>query len=96
MSTRILKSPVAWAAAVGFVVPIFWTVQAFLNFNARESKSSDIFWRAVHITCPFWDLNAFGDADLFFLPFINAAFYGLVVFVLLTIKRSFATPKTKG
>src|SRR5947208_16958895 len=91
ISIRILKSPVAWAAVVGFAMPIFWGVLAFLNFNAPQSRSSDRFWDAVHITCPFWDLNLFGDADLFLLPCINAALYGLTAFLLLGMKRSVVT-----
>jgi len=94
-SNRILKSPVVWAAAAGFVVPIFWTVQAFLNFNAPESRSSDIFWDAVHITCPFWDLNVLGDAGILLLPFINAALYGAVAFIFLGITRAIMTTKAK-
>jgi hypothetical protein len=91
MSNRILKNPVAWAAAVGFIMPLFWGVLAFLNFNAAESRSSDLFWDAVHITCPFWDLNLAGDADLFLLPCLNAALYGLVTFLFIRIKRSVVT-----
>src|SRR5262249_39712294 len=73
------KRRVVWAAGIGFFVAVFWTVLAFLLFAARPSIWIDIFWKAVHITCPFWALPFPNGLDLVARPLLNAALYGLIV-----------------
>jgi hypothetical protein len=88
-----VRKQIAWAAAIGFFVPVFWSVLGFILFNARESVWTDIFWDAVHITCPLWYLDFPDGIDVVAQPLLNATLYGFVAFVWLRIKQSFKSAK---
>ena len=70
------KPRVIAAAVIGFLVPIFWGIAAFILFNAGESFWTTVFWWLVYLTCPFWILP--GTAGMLLMPFLNAGLYGLV------------------
>ena len=76
----------ARAAAVGFLigvlVPIFWTFAAFLTFGGPEGAFSRGFWRAVNITCPFWQNNGAILTGLF-----NGLFYTLIALAIHSFRR---------
>ena len=64
------------AAAIGFFVPVFWTILGFIFFTAPESAWTRFFWQAVYVTCPFWVLP--GRVGEWLMPFLNAALYALI------------------
>jgi ABC-type dipeptide/oligopeptide/nickel transport system permease component len=77
---RIAKRVAIWAA-LGFAVPIFWGVMAFIFFNAREARWTDLFWYSVYVTCPPWLLPE-NSWSLWITPVANAALYGIVAFLI--------------
>ncbi len=77
---RIAKRVALWMA-IGAFVPIFWGVLGFIEFNARESKWTDLFWNLVYITCPPWQLPE-NDWSMVETPLANAVLYGLVAFLI--------------
>jgi hypothetical protein len=82
-----MKKWILLAAIVGFVVPIFWGVLGFIYFTAPQSRSTDLFWTVVHITCPFWDL-ASGGVSAILVALLNAGLYGLIVFGFAKLKAA--------
>ena len=92
-----MKRVVIIGAVIGFAVSIFWGIVGFLLFTAPQSPMVDLFWKAVHITCPPWMIpessSVLGNA--FVTPFLNAALYAgiaLTVYALLKPFRSGRTP----
>jgi hypothetical protein len=77
---RIAKRVALWMA-IGAFVPIFWGVAAFIGFNARESKWTDLFWNLVYITCPPWLLPE-TNWSMVVTPLANAVVYGLAAFLI--------------
>ncbi len=77
---RIAKRVALWMA-IGAFVPIFWGVAAFIGFNARESKWTDLFWNLVYITCPPWLLPE-TNWSMVVTPLANAVLYGLAAFLI--------------
>jgi hypothetical protein len=83
---RLAKRIFIWMV-IGALVPIFWGVVAFINFNARQSKWTDLFWNLVYITCPPWLLPE-NDWSMVLTPLANAVLYGLVAFLVSMAIRS--------
>jgi hypothetical protein len=77
---RIAKRVALWMA-LGAFVPIFWGVVAFIEFNAPNSKWTDLFWNLVYITCPPWLLPE-NDWSMVVTPLANAVLYGLAAFLI--------------
>ena len=77
---RIAKRVAMWAF-VGFLVPIFWGVMAFIFFTARESRWTDLFWYSVYVTCPPWLLPK-NSLSMWITPVANAVLYGLVALLI--------------
>lgn len=75
-----MRRTVVIASAIGFVVPILWGCASFLLFNMKESTASRLFWGTVYTTCPFWVLPGLWGSVA--MPFLNAALYGLVGFLI--------------
>jgi hypothetical protein len=73
---RLAKRIAIWMA-IGAFVPIFWGIMGFLAFNARNSKWTELFWKAVYITCPGWLLPE-NDWSMLITPLANAVLYGLI------------------
>jgi hypothetical protein len=80
-------STVAKAAVFGFLVPVFWTVVGFLFFTARESIWTNLYWKAVHGTCPLWVLNFPDGIDVIAQPLLNAMVYGGVLMLYCKVKE---------
>jgi hypothetical protein len=78
------------AAGIGFVMPILWGVVGFVYFTAPQSRSTDLFWTVVHVTCPFWDL-AGGIVSTILTPFLNAGLYGVIAFSFAKLKAARTT-----
>jgi hypothetical protein len=73
-----MKQSIILAAIIGFAVPIFWGVLGFAFFTAPQSNWTDLYWAAVHVSCPFWVL----PLPTILIPFLNAGLYGLIAFVI--------------
>jgi hypothetical protein len=75
-------------AIIGFALPIFGGGLGFVSFTAPQSIWTDLFWKAVHITCPLWDVPG-----TLLTPFLNAGLYGLIAFLIgkLTAGRAAAS-----
>lgn len=73
-----MKKWILLATFIGFIMPLFWGILSFAYFTAPQSRWTDLFWRAVHVTCPLWDLQV----PTVLTPFLNAGLYGLIVFGL--------------
>jgi hypothetical protein len=72
------------ATLVGFVVPICWGFLEVLFFNAHDSVWTVVMLAAARVTCPPWLLNGFwGDIGS---PFLNAALYGVLAFVICVLR----------
>ena len=69
----IQRRPLIVSGIVGFCIPAFWGIFAFLMFNAPEGIFSTVFWDLVYITCPFWRID--GEKALWLMPPLNALFY---------------------
>lgn len=83
-----MKRIVTICAVIGFLVPIFWGFMGFIAFTARPSPLVDFYWKAVHVTCPPWlipDSSFVGSAIA--TPFLNAALYGGIAFVLYALVK---------
>jgi hypothetical protein len=83
---RIVKRLVLWSA-LGFSVPIFWGAMSFIVFGARESRSTDLYWNLVYITCPPWLLPE-NSWSMWITPIANAFLYALAAFLILTGLRA--------
>jgi hypothetical protein len=83
-----MKHSIVLAAIIGFAVPIIWGAMGFAFFTLPQSAWADLFWTAVHITCPLWDLPG-----ILLTPFLNAGLYGLIAFAIgnLTAGRAAAS-----
>jgi len=81
----MIRRCVIWAI-VGFCVPIFWGVISLITFNAPDSVWADRYWKLVYITCPSWLLPENG-ASWLITPLVNAALYGGVAFIILSIAQ---------
>jgi hypothetical protein len=89
------------SAVVGFAVPVFWGVLAFVDFNGPEGRLSDLFWDAVYITCPPWLIPEESPLGNWFVtPFLNAALYASIalvaygLFMLIKGKRQQTPPRS--
>jgi hypothetical protein len=81
-----MKRLVVVSACVGFAVPIFWGVLAFVTFNAPQNAMSDMFWLTVDRTCPPWLITGTSIfARSLATPLLNAALYGSVAFVAASV-----------
>jgi hypothetical protein len=80
-----MKRRVIWWAILGFLVPLFWGVASFIFFSAKESVWTNIFWGLIYVTCPFWLLPA-NLTTTIITPFLNAALYGGLAFLLLNAR----------
>ncbi len=78
-----MKRTVLISSLVGFSIPFFWGVAAFVLFNMKESAASNAFWASVYITCPLWFLP--GRWGSIAMPVLNAALYGLIGFAIRSI-----------
>jgi hypothetical protein len=80
------KQRVILASMIGFLVPILWGCLEFFFFNAHESLLSKMLLTTAHVTCPPWWLPGFwGDIGS---PFLNAALYGAITYVVYFRRRS--------
>jgi hypothetical protein len=77
-----MERRVRWAAAVGFGVTIAWDILIFVFFTLRGPGVA-IFSALLHITCPPSLLQDGILGHLWTAPFLNAAFYAAVAFVIL-------------
>ncbi len=83
-----MKRLVVVSALVGFAVPIFWGVMAFLTFGDPQNALADMFWATVHRTCPPWLIDGTSIlANSLATPFLNAALYGSVAFMAASVFR---------
>lgn len=82
-----MKKWILLAAAIGFVMPILWGIMGFVYFTAPQSQSTNLFWTAVHVTCPFWDLQS-GITSTIVTTFLNAGLYGLIGFGFAKLRAS--------
>jgi hypothetical protein len=74
------KRSIIRAVTLGFLLPILWGTLEFIFFNAHESVLTKVFFGIAYVTCPPWLLPGFwGDIGS---PFLNAALYGGVAYVL--------------
>ena len=69
----IHRRPLIVSGVVGFCVPTFWGILAFLMFNWPEGAFSRVFWGLVYITCPFWRIE--GAKALWLMSPLNALLY---------------------
>jgi hypothetical protein len=67
-------------------MPLFWGILGFIFFTAHESIWTDLFWDAVHITCPFWNIQ--GVPGLILTPLLNAIIYAFIAFLWVKRKRT--------
>jgi hypothetical protein len=79
MSKKWRRWKVAASAGfgIGALVPLFWGVLALVTFNAPEGRFSNLFWRAVYLTCPFWVIG--GQKALVLMPLLNGLLYSALV-----------------
>lgn len=82
-----MKKRVMWWAILGFVIPVFWGVVSFIFFSAKESIWTDVYWRVVYVTCPFWLLPS-NTTTTVMTPFLNAILYGGLAFLLLSTRNA--------
>jgi hypothetical protein len=85
-----MKKWIFLAAGIGFVMPILWGIVGFVYFTAPQSRSTDLFWTAVHVTCPFWDLPG-GIVSTILTPVLNAGLYGVIAFGSAKLKDALRT-----
>jgi hypothetical protein len=69
------------AAVLGALVPIFWSILGFVNWNAK-GHWADMFWRLVYLTCPSWLLPENGLSWLI-TPAVNAVMYAAIAAILI-------------
>jgi len=65
---------------------VFWGILGFVFFTARESIWTDIFWCAVMITCPSWELPETGWSWLV-TPALNGVLYAGIASAVVVMKK---------
>lgn len=83
-----MRKRILIAAILGFIVPIVYGFIEMLFFNAQDTLLVEFFagW-LPRILCPAWML-ADGSAFWFIaIPFLNAATYALIAYLLLQTKK---------
>jgi hypothetical protein len=72
------------AAAIGFLVPIFWGFLELLFIHVRLSESTLRIWTTTRfITCPFWSTPLSNTQ-----PLVNAALYAAIAFISIKVTRT--------
>ncbi len=71
-------------AAVGFCVPIFWLILGFLIFNGGNGLTTDLYYLGARLLCPIFPVTS---SHFEFGPPINAFVYGLVTWLVLSVRR---------
>jgi hypothetical protein len=80
------------AAAVGFLLPVFFGFVAVLLFSPRASN----FWintvlRIPYVLCPVLLLSDSSSTWWYLSPFTNAALYGVLAYLWLRVRKAYST-----
>ena len=75
-------------SVLGFAVGVLWMFVEWMMFNAGDSAATSTLLVLANVTCPFlatplWDVG-WGNI---LIPFLNAALYGFVTWLVLYIRR---------
>jgi hypothetical protein len=90
ISVHVRKRVLIWGL-VGCVVPMFWGVESFISFNARESTWTDIYWYTVYITCPPWLLPE-NNWSWLLTPLLNGVLYAGIALLISAAKEHLKNP----
>jgi hypothetical protein len=81
-----LKQSIVIGFGIGALVPLFWGVLSMLLFNVPEGPFSRLFWQAVYVTCPSWEID--GRKAWVLMPLFNGCMYaGIAVLITAVFRR---------
>jgi hypothetical protein len=84
-----LKSHLLLGLRLGAFVPVLWGTLSFMLFNVPEGRFSEVYWKAVHFSCPFWWIN--GEKATILVPFLNGCLYAAITFAVVKAHASLAS-----
>jgi hypothetical protein len=86
-----LKFRVGIAAAIGFLLPVFFGFVAVLLFSPRASN----FWRTAvlripYLLCPVLLLTDISSTWWYLSPLTNATLYGLIAYLWIRVRKAYS------
>jgi len=86
-----MKFRVGIAAAIGFLLPVFFGFVAVLLFSPRASN----FWRTAvlripYLLCPVLLLTDISSTWWYLSPLTNATLYGLIAYLWIRVRKAYS------